>query len=139
MRKFVLKESDHKAPDSDSINKTSHNGKCSIDGEKLDDNFQLESDILDKKGGDDGSNDGNVENRLANLQQTNWMKQKVIIKRKKKIKPKRANNRKRNNNEKEKNDEQKSVPSEEGSKEWIREKTTENLFPISPLKKMVLL
>ncbi len=60
-RKFVPKESNHKAPDSDLVDKTSDSGKRSIDGEKLDTHFQLESDLLSKKGDSDRNNDGNVE------------------------------------------------------------------------------
>ncbi len=56
IRKLVPEECDHKAPDSDSIGKISNSGKSSIEGEKLDDNFQQESITLGKQGNGDGSN-----------------------------------------------------------------------------------
>ncbi len=61
IRKFVAKESDHKAFESDLKDQTSDSCKKSIEGEYLDNDFQLESDILGKNGNSDGSNNGNVE------------------------------------------------------------------------------
>ncbi len=78
-RKFVPEECDYKASESDSKDQTSDSSKSRIEGEKLDDDFQLESDILGKKGNSDGSNNGNVEKSVGNLYQKNQMKEKVMI------------------------------------------------------------
>ncbi len=61
VRKFVSNDSDHNAPDNDLVAKTSQSGIGSMEGEKLDDDFQLEMDTEGKNGNDDGNNDGNVE------------------------------------------------------------------------------
>ncbi len=43
------------------VAKTPDRGKSSIEGEKLDDNYQLESDILGGEGDSDGNNDTNLK------------------------------------------------------------------------------
>ncbi len=93
IRKFVPNKNDHKANDSDLVDKTSGRGKSSIEGEKLDDNFKLKSFVLGKKNMVMEAMIGMWKNQLENLQQTNQMKLKVMIPTRRKIKPKRTNNR----------------------------------------------
>ncbi len=57
VQKFVSNDSDHKAPDNDSVAKTPDGGMSSMKGEKLDDDFQLKM----YNENDDGNNDGNAE------------------------------------------------------------------------------
>lgn len=66
VRKFVSNNFDHKAPDNDLVAKTTDSGRSSMKGEKLDEDFQLESDTEGGNGTNDGNNDGNKENQLAN-------------------------------------------------------------------------
>ncbi len=69
IRKFVPKESDQKASDSNSVAKTPDSGKSNIEGEKLDDNFWLYNQIYwTKKGAEMVTMKQIWKDQLENLQ-----------------------------------------------------------------------
>ncbi len=105
VRKFVPDDSDQKAPDNDAVAKTHDIKMSSLKGEKLDDDFQLETDNNGQNGSNDGNNDGNVEQPVDKSEQN-----------------KLDENEKNDTNEKDKSEEKEETTERNNNKEKQKKK-----------------